>query len=400
MDTLGDTKKPEDAGAAAAADPFDADFDAGWAAADESGDDPAAGRKSGDDPGTTKQDSPPSEENGAGGKGADTGQPPAAAGGEEQDAGGLDAAGGAGGGGTTPPGSTAAAPTTTPNKDTPPAETAAGDEGGQPPAKQGGDAPQEGSLDARFAKLERDTKAELGRVRAENRDLRQALEARQQGGDPPADSGQNGRAPAADRATALLEKLKDPLEKIREYDEDTATALETVTRELSAEISGTEQRVQQQAQQSEEGRIVAEQNRLFDETFPDGSYKELLQFDGQTNNLAHPEFRAFVDALPFNEARTFFETENPRDVIAVVKKYQTRNDPPGEAGGDPPSKPANDTPRRRAQAQAGAAVETGKSGTVDPPPSNEDSFDAGWDAEDTRIRRINKDQPENRRAFA
>ena len=395
MDTQDAPKVPEEDGAAAAAGLYDTDFDAGWGAGADAADDPAAGRKAGEDPGTAIQ--PSTDENGAGG--ADEGQPPAAAG-VEQDAGDSKDAGAAGDDGSIPPGSAAGAAETT--KDTPPAVKAAGaKDGSKDPPKKGDDAPKEGTLEARFAKMERDTKAEIGRVRKENRELREALQGSARRQAPPATPGKTEGSPGTERAAALLEKLKDPLEKIRDYDEGAAEVLETVTRELSTEISASEQRVQERAQQSEVDRRRTDEVRLFDDAFPDGSYNDLLRYDEQ-GQLTNPEFLAFVNALPFSEARTFYETNDARAVISVLQKFTTRDDPPAGdgSGADPPPKTTNDTPRRRAQAQAGAAVAAGKSGAVDPPPSDGNSFDAGWAAEDGRIRRINKDMSESRRAFA
>lgn len=337
----------------------------------------------------------PREEEGAGGDGAAKADPPVAAG--EQGADGEpDAEGQAGDGGETD-----AAGAAEQEQDTPPAddESAAGEEGEPEGSPQGDDAPKEGTLDARIAKMERDFKAEIGRLRKENRELRAMRTAPQaQRRDEP---GQK-EAAQSDRSAALLEKLGEPLKKIREYDEDTAAALETVARELSSEISASEQRFQKQSKESlEEQRLLAE-SRQFDEAFPDGFHNDLLQFD-ESGQATDPDFQAFLDSLPFAQARKFYETDDPKDVIAVLKSYQTRDDPPADKAGEgspPPKKPANDTPKRRAQARAGAAVKTGSSGQTDKDLPSDGSYDDGWNIEDVRLRKLAEQQSARRHAFA
>ena len=415
-----------------------AEFDAGWGEAagetsspagrDEPGDNAdAAGAKDGDGEGA--------EDKGDEGKkaGAEGGDGKAGDGDSQSPKSGDDADAGSGGSSASPgtkaegdAGDAGSPSADSSGKETPPeqgakgaADAGAGEtEAGQPKGKQGSDKAQpepdavQRELEAlreERAKFDRDSKAEIGRIRK----LRQELEQQSRG----ASAGGATRA-APSTEIELPAEILEHTKKLRDLgDNDHADAIEAAHR-ASIATQREERRVEMEqlmrstTHQSTELNEQAVARSRLDGLLPDMDWRMLVARD-ETGRFTHEAFRNYLAGQPYSEVAEFSSTEDPQVFANMVRSFEDhrKGGQPGkeaspstqDAGakqtgteakkdaatpaaqksaaqngdGTQTEQESAEAKRRAAQKEAAAGAGSGKA-TQQDERHDTDDFDAGW----------------------
>ena len=406
-----------------------AEFDAGWGEAAGETASPTGLAGSDDDDGTKAGDEPDANADAAGAKEGDDkdgegeGKKAGAEGGDGSDTTEASEASPAGEG-------DGSSPADGSGKETPPEQGAAGaadagaggTETGQPKGEQGSDQAQSESdavqrelqaLRGERAKFDRDSKAELGRIRK----LRQEMEQQSRGTSA---GSATATRPTPSTEIELPNEILQHTKKLRDLgDNDHADAIEAAHR-ASIAAQREERRVEMEqlmrstTHQSTELNEQAVTRSRLDVLLPGVDWRELVTRD-ETGRFSHEAFRNYLAGQPYAEVAEFSSTEDPTVFAKMVRSFEDhrKGGQPGkeaspstqDAGakqtGQEPKKDAAPTPaaqkggagkggdgtqteqesaeakRRAAQKEAAAGAGTGKAAQQDERHDTDD-FDAGW----------------------